>query len=75
MTGRQAPPSRERLDWIAKEREYLYRCRPPEGMWVPILVTPATADDIIPAEEEIKKVVRDLKGGYRVACPSYEWNT
>ena len=47
-TGGQAPLSREHLDWIAMEREELYRCRPPEGLQVTIMVTPAAMENGVP---------------------------
>ena len=39
--GKQASPLSDHLYRIATEREELYRCRPPEGIHVPILVMPA----------------------------------
>ena len=59
----QASPLCEHLDHIATERAELYRCRPPEGLRLPILVTPAALDKIIPEEAEIEKLVRGLKRG------------
>ena len=41
-------PLREHLDQIAMERVELYRCRPPEGLHVPIMVTAAAVDGRIP---------------------------
>ena len=38
-SGGQAPPSREHLERISTDRAELYRCRPPEGLRFPILVT------------------------------------
>ena len=50
-SGRYAPPSRENLDHTATERAEFYRCRPPEGIRVPILVTPVAVEDGIPGED------------------------
>ena len=69
MLGGQAPPLREHLDRIATERDDIYRCRPPEGLRVPIMVTPAAVDNIFPKEAHIKQAVRNLKGG-RASDPS-----
>ena len=44
-SGVQAPPPREYLDRIATERADLYRCRPPEGLGVPILVMPEDVEE------------------------------
>ena len=56
-SGGQAPPSSEYLDCIATERAELYRCRPPEELRVPILVTPVEVEDRVPEEAEIAQVV------------------
>ena len=61
VIGRQAQLPRESLDRIMTEREDIYRCRPPEGLPVPILVTPAEVEDRIPLEVDIEQAVRDLK--------------
>ena len=45
---------------IATEWEELYKCRPPEGLLVPILVTPAAVEDGILGEEEVAQAVRGL---------------
>ena len=44
----QAIPLREHLDRIATERAEMYRCRPPEGIQVPIMVMPVAVEDGIP---------------------------
>ena len=51
------------MDRIATEREELYRCRPPEGIQVTILVTPAVVDNGFPEETETEQAVIGLKGG------------
>ena len=43
--GRQAPPSRENLDRITTERAEIYRYRPPEGIRLPIVVTPTEVEN------------------------------
>ena len=48
-------------------------CRPPEGIHVSILVTPAAVDDIVPLELEVEQTVRDLtklESGWTVWCAS-----
>ena len=52
-SGGQAPPSREHLDQIATERADLYRCRPPEGIRVPIMVTLVAVDNRVMEEGDI----------------------
>ena len=59
----QAPPSRENLDRIATEKAGLYRFRPPEGLCLIILVSPAEVEDRFLEEVEIAQAVRDLKEG------------
>ena len=49
------------MDSIATERVEIYRCRPPEGLRVTILVLPAAVEDRIPGEEEMAQAVRILK--------------
>ena len=44
----QAIPLREHLDRIATERAEMYRCRPPEGLRIPILVTTAEVEYGVP---------------------------
>ena len=53
----------EHLDRIATERAELYRCRPPGGIRVLILVTTAEVEDRILGEEEVEQVVWGLKRG------------
>ena len=62
-SGRQDPSSRDHLDHIITEREELCRCRPPEGLQVPILVTPEEVEDRVLEEAEIVQAMRDLKRG------------
>ena len=69
VSGGQSPPSREHLDRIAAERAELYRCRIPEGIWVPILLTPAAVEYGILGGEEVSQVVQNLKRG-RYGDPS-----
>ena len=45
------------------ERADLYRCIPPEGILVPIMVTPEDVDNGFPEEMDIEEVMRGLKGG------------
>ena len=61
--GRQSPRFREYLEYVTMERVELYRCRPLEGLQVPILVITAAVDNGITSEAEIKQAVRDLKKG------------
>ena len=61
--------SREHLDSIATERLEIYRCRPPEGLRFPILVTPAAVENGILGEEEVAQAVRIFKRG-RDGAPS-----
>ena len=51
------------MDSIATERVELYRCRPPEGLRVNILVTPAAVEDRIPGEEEVVQLVWSFNRG------------
>ena len=67
--GDQAAPSWEQLDRIATEQAELYRYRPPEGLRLPILVTPSAVDNRLPGEEEVAQAVRSLKRG-RAGGPS-----
>ena len=56
------PLSREALYQVTMYREELYICRPPEGLWVPLLVQQVEVDDRMPLEEEIELAVRGMKG-------------
>ena len=47
---------------MTTERAELYRCRPPEGIWAPLLVRPLGVDEGIPLEAEIELAVWGLKG-------------
>ena len=69
VLGGKDPPLRNHLDRIAMEREDLYRCRHPEGLRVPIMVTPSEVEDGFPEESDITQVLRGLKGG-RAGGPS-----
>ena len=60
MVG-QSPPSQERLESIATERAEIYKCRPPEGLQVPILVTMEAVEDRILGEEKVAQAVQSLK--------------
>ena len=60
-SGGKALPSREHLDRIATEKTELYRCRPPEGLRVPILVMPSEVEYIVPEEADIAQAVRGVK--------------
>ena len=46
---------------IATKRVDLFRCRPPEGLRVPILVTLVVVEYGIPGEEEVTQAVPSLK--------------
>ena len=61
--GGQSPPSREHLNRIAMERADIYRCIPPEGLRVSIIMMPAAVDDGLLEEANIDQSVRGLKGG------------
>ena len=58
----KSPLPRNHLDLVATERTDIYRCRPPEGLQVPIMVTLAEVDYGIPEGEEIERAVKGLKG-------------
>ena len=62
-SGGKAPPSRGHMDRIATDRAELYRFRPPEGLRVPVMVTPEEVEDGVPEKAEILQAVRGLKGG------------
>ena len=53
----------EHLDRISTERVDLYRCRPPEGICVPITVITEKVDNVFPEEADIEQAVRGLKRG------------
>ena len=50
MRVAQAPPTLETLDELSTEKEELYRCRPTEGLTVPILVRKSDIENGIPTE-------------------------
>ena len=54
---------RGHMDYIATEREKLYRFRHPEGLQVPIMLTPVAVDNGVLEESELERAVRCLKGG------------
>ena len=58
---KEARPTREGLDQVSADRAELYRCRPPEGLWVPLLLQPSVVSDDIPSEAEIEMAVKRLK--------------
>ena len=62
-SGGQAPSSQEHLDIIATKRLKVYRCMPPEGIWITIMLTLEAVDDGIPGEEEVAQGVWSLKRG------------
>ena len=45
------------------ERGNIYRWRPPEGIQVPIMVTPAAVGGGVMEEADIEQAVMGLKGG------------
>ena len=45
------------------ERAEIYRCIPPEGLRMPIMVMSAVVDDGVTEKAYIEQVVRGLKGG------------
>ena len=59
----QAPLTTEELDKITADREELYRCSPPEGLKVALLVRKEDLKDGIPTEAEVAEALRGLKGG------------
>ena len=52
------------------ERLELYRCKPPEGLRVPILVSPTKVEDGVPEEAEIAQAVRGIKERGGVGGPA-----
>ena len=54
---------RENLDRIVTERADLFRCIPPEGLRVTILVFLVEVEYRVPEEADISQAVRSLKGG------------
>ena len=44
----QDHPIREVVDYVSAHRAELYICRPPERLWVPILVQLSAVNDEIP---------------------------
>ena len=58
----QSPLTTEALDEVTLERVELYRCRPPKGLRVPLLVRQADIKDGIPMAAEVAEEVRDIKG-------------
>ena len=48
--GVQDPPTTKALDEVTVEREGLYKCRPPEGLRVPLLMRKSDIEDVIPTE-------------------------
>ena len=48
--GAQAPPTTEALDEVTSGTAELYRCRPPEGLRVPLLVQKSDIKYGIPTE-------------------------
>ena len=59
----QVLPPREHLEFISVERAEIYRCRTPEGICVPILVTPSEVENGVPKEAEVAQLVWKFKGG------------
>ena len=53
----------EALDEVIVERAELCRCRPLEGLRVPLLVKQAAIEDGTPMEAEVAEEVRGMKGG------------
>ena len=51
------------------KRAEIYRCRPPEGLRVPLLVQQSDIKYGIPTEAEVTEAARGLKGG-RLGGPS-----
>ena len=61
MRGNQAHLTREGLDQVSADTSDIYRCWPPEGLQVPLLVQPTDVKYVIPAKAEIEMAVRGLK--------------
>ena len=58
-----SPPLRENLERIETEGTDIYRCRPTEGLWVPILTKPEEVEDRIPEKSEMAQEMGGLKRG------------
>ena len=67
--GAHSPTTLEALYEVLTERVYLYRCRPPKGLRVPIFVPQLYIEDGIPTESEVETAVKGLKG-VRAGGPS-----
>ena len=51
------------MDRIATEQADIYRCRTPEGLRVPFLLTPEAVEDGILGGKEVAQAVLSLKRG------------
>ena len=51
------------MDRKSTEKEELYSCRPSEGLWVPMMITPESIEGGILGEEEVVQAVQSLKRG------------
>ena len=60
--GVQASPTTEALDKVTVDRTEIYRCRPPKGLRVPLLMRQADIKDGTPTKAEVSEAVRGLKG-------------
>ena len=63
VRGINPPTTRYVLDQVSAERADIYRCRPTEGLQVPLLVRQFDIEYGIPTEAEVEASVRVLKGG------------
>ena len=59
--GVHAPPTTEVLYQLSMDREELYRCRPPEGLKVILLVCKYDIKDGTPTEVEVLAALKGLK--------------
>ena len=62
VRGAHTTPTSEAIYEVSMYRAELYRCRPPEGLRVPILVRQLVIEDGIPTESEVETEVQGLKG-------------
>ena len=67
--GAHDPPTMEALDEVLTESAELYRCTPPDGLWVTLLVQQSDIEYCIPTEAEVAEVVGGMKG-FRSGGPS-----
>ena len=59
--NRAPPPAQATLERITAERVDLYIYVPSQGENIPVTVTPAAVDDLVPMEDEIADAVKKLR--------------